>query len=86
MKTVLAKNDSNKLVFLPRNFCLRNLIDIDYNNGFLVLNANVIKLATRVLKITSLQILAKYDNKDPGMPLEAKYYISATIYRDSFTA
>jgi hypothetical protein len=54
MKTVLAKNNLNKLVFLLQNFCLRNFINIDYNNGFLVLNANVIKLATRIPKIASL--------------------------------
>jgi hypothetical protein len=69
-----------------RNFRLKNLIDIDYNNGFLVLNADVIKLAIQVLKITSLQIFAKYNNKDPGMPLKVKYYISAIIYGDSFIA
>jgi hypothetical protein len=54
IKTVLARNNLNKLVFLLRNFCLKNLINIDYNNGFLVLNADVIKLVTRVPKIASL--------------------------------
>ena len=71
---------------MPRNFCLKNLINIDYNNGFLVLNVDVIKLATQVPKIISLQILIKCDNKDPGMLLKAKYYISVTIYGDSFIA
>jgi hypothetical protein len=69
-----------------QNFCLKNLININYNNGFLVLNADVIKLAMQVLKITSLQILVKCDNKDLRMPLKAKYYISVIIYRDSFIA
>ena len=54
IKLVLAKNDINKLVLLPQNFRFKNLIDIDYNNGFLVLNANVIKLATQMLKISLL--------------------------------
>jgi hypothetical protein len=63
---------------LPRNFCLRNLININYNNGFLVLNANVIKLAMRVLKVTLLRIPANY--KEHDLLLETKYYTSATIY------
>jgi len=40
----------------------------------------------QVLKIISLQIFAKYNNKDPNMPLKAKYYTSATIYKDPFIA
>ena len=54
IKLILAKNDTNKLILLLRNFRLKNLINIDYNNGFLVLNANVIKLAIQMLKISLL--------------------------------
>ena len=54
IKLVLAKNNSNKLVLLLQNFCFKNLINIDYNNGFLILNANIIKLVTQMLKISLL--------------------------------
>jgi hypothetical protein len=68
---------------LPRNFCLKNLIDIDYNNGFLVLNANVIKLATQVLKTLSLQIPGNDNIK--GL-LETRHHTGATIYSNLITA
>jgi hypothetical protein len=82
MKIVLAKNNLNKLVFLPRNFCLKNLININYNNGFLVLNANVIKLVTRMPKISLLQILTNYS--DEARLLKSKHYTGAIIYKDPF--
>jgi hypothetical protein len=53
------------------------LINIDYNNRFLVLNANVIKLAIQVLKTLNLQIPG--NNNAKGL-LEIRYYTSATIY------
>jgi hypothetical protein len=84
MKTVLAKNNLNKLVLLPRNFCLKNLIDINYNNSFLVLNADVIKLATRVLKIAPLQILANHEELD--FLLKTKHYTGAIIYSNFIIA
>jgi hypothetical protein len=69
---------------LLRNFCLKNLININYNNGFLVFNADIIKLATRVLKVAPLQILANY--KEHDLLLETKYYTSATIYSNFIIA
>jgi hypothetical protein len=69
---------------LPRNFCLRNLIDIDYNNSFLVLNVDVIKLATRVLKIAPLQIPANHEELD--LLLETKHYTGITIYSNPIIA
>jgi hypothetical protein len=60
------------------------LIDINYNNSFLILNADVIKLATRVLKITLLQILANY--KELDLLLETKHYTSITIYSNLIIA
>jgi hypothetical protein len=84
MKIVLAKNNLNKPVLLLRNFRLNNLIDINYNNGFLVLNADVIKLATRVLKIAPLQILANH--KELDFLLKTKYYTGITIYSNLIIA
>jgi hypothetical protein len=69
---------------LPQNFCLKNLININYNNRFLVLNADVIKLATQVPKVAPLQILVNYEEHD--LLLETKYYTSATIYSNSTIA
>jgi hypothetical protein len=69
---------------LPRNFYLSNLIDINYNNSFLVLNANIIKLATRVLKIAPLQILANH--KELDFLLKTKHYISIIIYSNLIIA
>ena len=80
IKLILAKNNLNKLVFLLQNFRFKNLIDIDYNNRFLVLNANIIKLITQILKISPLQILIDYS--DEARLLKFKYYISAIIYKD----
>jgi hypothetical protein len=65
---------------LLQNFYFKNLIDINYNNSFLVLNANIIKLATRVLKIAPLQILTNY--KELDFLLKTKYYTNATIYNN----
>jgi len=84
MKSVLARNDTNKLVLLPRNFRLGNLMDIDYDNGFPVLNADVIKLAIRMPKISPSQIPT--DHSDEARPLESKHYTGATIYKDPSTA
>jgi len=56
MKIVLARNDLEKLVFLSRNFCLGNLMDIKYNNGFLVLNIDVTDLAARFPKDSDFKI------------------------------
>jgi len=60
------------------------LIDINYNNGFLVLNADVIKLAMQVLKVTPLQILANY--KELDFLLKTKHYTGATIYSNLIIA
>jgi hypothetical protein len=59
------------------------LIDINYNNGFLVLNADIIKLAIRVLKTLNLQIPG--NNSAKGL-LETRYYTSATIYSNLIIA
>jgi hypothetical protein len=69
---------------LPQNFRLKNLININYNNGFLVLNANVIKLATRVLKVTPLQIPANHE--EHNLLLETKHYTGTIIYSNSIIA
>ena len=56
MKIVLARNDSEKLVFLLYNFYLGNLIDIEYNNSFLVLNIDIIDLVTYFPKDSTFKI------------------------------
>jgi len=56
MKIVLARNNLEKLVFLLRNFCLGNLIDIKYNNSFLVLNIDITDLVTCFLKDSVIKI------------------------------
>jgi hypothetical protein len=56
MKIVLARNDSEKLVFLLRNFYLGNLIDIKYDNGFLVLNIDITDLAAYFPKDSAFKI------------------------------
>jgi hypothetical protein len=56
MKTVLARNNSEKLVFLLYNFYLRNLIDIKYNNSFLVINIDITDLATCFPKDSAFKI------------------------------
>jgi len=53
---VLARNDSEKLVFLLYNFCLGNLIDIEYDNSFLVLNIDIIDLAAHFPKDSDFKI------------------------------
>jgi hypothetical protein len=56
MKIVLARNDLEKLVFLSRNFRLGNLIDIEYNNGFPVINIDIIDLAAHFPKDSAFKI------------------------------
>jgi hypothetical protein len=56
MKTILTRNDSEKPVFLPRNFRLGSLMDIEYDNGFLVLNIDVTDLAARFPKDSAIKI------------------------------
>jgi len=56
MKIILARNNSEKLVFLLHNFCLGNLIDIEYDNSFPVLNIDVTDLATCFPKDSAFKI------------------------------
>jgi hypothetical protein len=56
MKIVLARNNSEKLVFLLYNFYLGNLIDIEYNNSFLVINIDIIDLAAYFPKDSAFKI------------------------------
>jgi hypothetical protein len=82
MKTILARNDSEKPVFLPRNFRLGSLIDIEYNNGFLVLNIDIIDLAAYFPKNPIVKIpQLPYEDSE----IETKYYTGAIIYRDQET-
>jgi hypothetical protein len=60
-----------------QNFYLKNLININYNNGFLVLNVNIIKLAIQVLKTPNLQIPG---NNNIKRLLKTRHYTGATIY------
>ena len=79
IKIVLARNNSEKLVFLLHNFCLRNLIDIKYNNSFLVLNIDITNLVTYFPKDSAFKI-PQLSYKD--LEIEIKYYISTIIYED----
>jgi hypothetical protein len=62
IKMVLARNNLGKLVFLLCNFQLGNLIDVEYNSGFPVLNIDIIDLVAcfpknSILKNSTIKIL-----------------------------
>jgi hypothetical protein len=88
IKTVLARNDSGKPVFLPRNFRLGNLMDIEYDSGFPVLNADVTDLAARFPKnsIPKNSTIKIPQSHCEDSEMETKHYTGATIYGDAETA
>ena len=61
------------------NFYLGNLIDIKYNNRFLILNIEVTDLAIYFLKNSIIKIPRLYYKNSE---IEIKYYTSIIIYRD----
>jgi hypothetical protein len=64
---------------LSYNFCLKNFINIKYNNRFPILNIEVTNLVTYFLKDSTIKIPQIYSENSK---IKIKYYTSIIIYRN----